>query len=912
MYILQAETLRSILLILFVLSIPVQDAIAQGVSENMLVSIECQQKTIPEILSLIEPQIKMPFFYSVERMTTKKLDFKVKELNLSEALKELFSGTSLDYIIYRESGIIIGDVTIVRNAYSADYYKTLTVPIEDLTLQSSNKPIIIGNKEKLASNGRVILSGSVLQQKDKSPVIGATIRIPGSSYGTATDENGKFRMEIPAGSHNLLTQYIGNADLSSSILAYSDGEVKLVMEAETINLKEVTIGTQAIDANIKAAQIGVTQLNLKTLRKLPVFMGETDIVKTLLTTPGVSSLGEGATGFNVRGGEVDQNLILQDEGLIFNSSHALGFFSAFNADLIQSVNLYKSILPASFGGRLASALDIEMREGDYTKFKIKSGIGLVSGRITIEGPIQKDKTSVILGIRSSYSDWLLKQAKNIEVKNSTASFYDANIRLSHKFNNKNSLSVSVYNSYDRFEYNKSFGFQYGTLNIQSIYKKIFSSKVYSKWIISKGNYNSQQTDLTGTDASRLKNQVDQWQFKNNITINQRTNLQYQFGFQTILYKILPGDRSPFASYSNVIPKRIENEKGLESAAYFSMDKSFSGLQVNAGLRISHYAFLGPKSIFQYSTGYPYSTKNISDTILLPSNSFIKSNINLEPRFSLRYSINSTSSIKSGYARTVQYVNQIFNSDSPTPTSQYQLSTEYILPTKAHNISIGYFKNFKDNLWESSIEIFGRHMSNVLDYKDFADLYVNDHIETELLRGTGRAYGAELSIKKIKGELNGSFAYTLSRTERQINGISNSRWYPSNFDKPHQITMVLNHQYNQRHSFSVNFVYNTGRPTTAPQGSYRSLSGVPIPIYSSRNWLRIPDYHRMDLAYTFGHGYKKRKKIKTSWTVSIYNLYARKNAFSVYFTQTPFTGAQANKLAVLGTVFPSITLNLETR
>ena len=307
-------------------------------------------------------------------------------------------------------------------------------------------------------------------------------------------------MEIPAGSHNLLIQYIGNADLTRSILAYSDGEIKLIMEAETINLKEVTIGTQAVDANIKAAQIGVTQLNLKTLRRLPVFMGETDIVKTLLITPGVSSLGEGATGFNVRGGEVDQNLILQDEGLIFNSSHALGFFSAFNADLIQSVNLYKSILPASFGGRLASALDIEMREGDYNKFKIKSGIGLVSGRITIEGPLQKDKTSIILGIRSSYSDWLLKQARNIEVKNSTASFYDANIRLTHKFNNKNSLSVSVYNSYDRFEYNKSFGFQYNTLNIQSIYKKIFSSKVYSKWIISKGNYNSQQTDLTGTDA----------------------------------------------------------------------------------------------------------------------------------------------------------------------------------------------------------------------------------------------------------------------------------------------------------------------------------------------------------------------------------------------------------------------------
>lgn len=911
MYILHAEKLKPKSLILLSFFFLAQRLHGQGSLDDILISMDCHQKNIPEVLSLIEDQIKIPFFYAPDRMTSKKLDYKVKDLRLHDALNELFSGTSLDYIVYRNYAILVGDASIIRNAYSSDYYKALTIPVEEINNTSSIKPIIIGNKEKLASNGKVNLSGIVIQQKDKSPVIGATLRIPNTNFGTATDENGNFNMEIPAGTHTLLIQYIGNADLTRPIIAYSDGEIRLAMESESINLKEVTIGAQAVDANIKTAQIGVTQLNLKSIRKLPVFMGETDIVKTLLITPGVSSLGEGASGFNVRGGEVDQNLILQDDGLIFNSSHALGFFSAFNADLIQSVNLYKSIIPSSFGGRLASALDIEMRDGDYSKFKVKSGIGLVSGRITIEGPIQKDKTSAILGIRSSYSDWLLKQARNIEVKNSTATFYDANIRLSHKFNAKNSISLSVYNSADRFEYNKSFGFQYGTLNLQAIYKKIFSGKVYSKWTVSKGNYNSQQTDLTGTDASRLKNQVDQLQFKNSITVNQRSDLQYQMGFQTILYKILPGDRSPFASYSNIISKRVEDEKGIESAAYIAIDKSISGLQINGGLRVSHYAFLGPKSIFQYSSDYPYLTKNISDTIIHSSNTFIKSYLNLEPRFSLRYSITSSSSIKTGYARTVQYINQIFNSDSPTPTSQYQLSTEYVQPTKAHNVSIGYFKNFKENLWESSIELFGRTMTNVIDYKDFADLYVNDHIETELLRGIGRAYGAELSIKKIKGELNGSLAYTLSRTERQIEGISNSRWYPSNFDKPHQISMVLNHQYNQRHSFSINFVYNTGRPTTAPQGSYRTQFGVPVPIYSSRNWLRIPDYHRMDLAYTFGHGYKKDKKLKTSWTISIYNLYARKNAFSVYFTQTPFTGAQANKLAVLGTVFPSITLNLET-
>jgi hypothetical protein len=882
---------------------------SQEVPDALPITLDVSQKTIEEILFLIKPQTNLQIFYTPQYLSNRKLDFKVKDLPLNTALKELFSGSSLDFQLYREYALIIGPADQLKANYSQEYFKALQTG-DDAGKPVSRKIKILGSREALASNGKAVLRGEVIQQKDKSPIIGATIKAVGTSYGTVTDESGKYSMELTPGKYTLLVQYIGNEDLEEEIQIYSSASLRLVMEAGSINLKEVTIGAQAVDANVKAVQISATTLNLKSIRKLPVFLGETDIIKSLLMTPGVSSLGEGATGFNVRGGEVDQNLILQDDGLVFNSSHALGFFSAFNPDIIQSVNLYKSILPASFGGRLASALDIETRDGDFTAYKFKAGIGLVSGRLSIEGPIWKNKTSILAGFRSSYSDWILRQARNIEVKNSSAFFYDLNLKLSHRFNSKNSLNLSLYSTNDDFNYNKSFGFDYQTNNMELVYKKIFSGAIYNNLAITQGTYTSTQTDFTGVDASTLDNRVQHYQLKNTIDIKSKNEYHHQIGFQSILYQVDPGSRLPYGPVSGTIPKTVEAEKGLESALFWSIEKTVGIVQLAGGLRWSHYAFLGPKTIYNYSSPAPFLVENMEGTTAYGSGKIIKTYHTFEPRISARIGLSETSSFKAGYGRNAQYINQIFNSDSPTPTSQYQLSTPYLEPTKAHNVSIGYFQNFKNNLWESSIEVYGRAIDVLYDYKDFADLYVNDHVETELLFGIGRAYGAELSIKKTKGTLNGTLGYTLSRTERKIEGISKGNWYPSNFDKPHQFAIVLNHQYNQRHTLSINFVYSTGRPTTAPQGYYRTIQGVAIPIYSSRNWLRIPDYHRMDIAYTFGQGYKKKHKIKSSWTVSIYNLYGRRNAFSVFFTQTPFTGGQANKLAILGTVFPSITLNLE--
>ncbi|HPH21392.1 MAG TPA: TonB-dependent receptor, partial [Haliscomenobacter sp.] len=479
-------------------------------------------------------------------------------------------------------------------------------------------------------------------------------------------------------------------------------------------------------------------------------------------------------------------------------------------------------------------------------------------------------------------------------------------------NEKNTLILAGYASKDEFSYNQDFGFDYQTLMGQAVYKKIFSSKLFSKLSATLSNYESTQFDFSGLDAAQLDNNIRYFNLKEHLTFTPREGLQLDAGISSILYQTQPGIRRPGGENSQIVDKTLETEQGLESAAFANAEWSLtSALQISGGLRFGLYHFLGPKTIFTYENPAVPNILEVTDTTLFGQGKNIATYSSIEPRLSARYRFSKDVSVKLGYSRTAQFINQIFNSASPTPTSQYQLSTRYIEPTRSHNVSIGYFQNFKDNLWESSIEVYARAIDALFDFKDFADLNVNEHLETELLKGTGRAYGMELSLKKTQGLLHGVLSYTLSRTERRIEGINTGRWYPSNFDKPHDLTVVLNYQYNQRHTLTLNFTYGTGRPTTAPEGSYRTPAGVPIPIYSDRNALRIPDYHRMDLAYTIGKDHKKTNKFKTSWTISLYNVYARKNAFSVYFTQTPFTAAQANRLAILGSVFPSVTFNFET-
>ena len=635
----------------------------------------------------------------------------------------------------------------------------------------------------------------------------------------------------------------------------------------------------------RMCRLGVERLEVKEIQKLPAFLGEVDVVKSLLLQPGVSSVGDGAAGFNVRGGDIDQNLIIQDEAFIFNAAHALGFFSTFNSDLVRNVTLYKGNIPAQFGGRLASVLDVGMREGNFERYSLKGGLGPVSSRISFEGPVVRGKSSFLGGFRSTYSDALLELVNIPEVQRSSVFFYDANLRYTHRFDEKNLLTVSGYSTKDRFIFNQDFGYEYTTWIAQLIYKRIFSDRLFSNFSVTYSEYANSQLNLGGIEASSLDTKLAYLKIKEQLTLTSTNNLQLDAGISSIYYTIQPGALEPYDQFSELIPRSLERENGLESAAFLNAQWNISpALQISAGLRFALYQFLGPQTDFVYQEGLPLRVENITDTVFYDNGTTIASYHSLEPRFSARYRFSPSTSLKLGYSRTAQFINQISDTNTPTPGSQWQLSTNYIEPTRAHNFSIGLFKNFKDNSWETSASLYYRDINVLFDYVDFAELDVNEHLETELLKGIGRAYGFELSLNKKAGNLHGFLNYTLSRTARLVNGINDGDWFPGNFDKPHDLSMVLNFQANQRHTFTLSFNYATGRPTTAPVSSYTEANGLVVPVYSDRNQLRGPDFHRLDLAYTIGQGYKKNKKFKTSWTISIYNLYGRRNAFSIFFTK----------------------------
>ncbi len=899
---------------IFVVVCSLSTKLAAQVLDSVLVSAQFSAEKLTDRLEGINDLSGVKLFFKASDLPDLDLESaEYAQVPVARMLVDALRRTFLDFTPYRASGIVILPATVLTEVYTANYYKVLEEASNEVSTESEeqvSREIIIGDIKNLDPSGETSIRVTITDAETQEPIIGANVQFTELGTGTITDVDGVFEFNLPVGTHEMVVKYVGFEDLIETVKSYSDGEVALQMEKGAIYLDEVTVRARGADASVRNVQVGVSTIDMKNIKKIPALFGEADVIKNLILHPGVSTIGEGATGFNVRGGDVDQNLILQDEGIFFNSSHALGFFSTFNTDLISSVNLYKGNIPSSYGGRLASAMDVEMRNGDFERWRMKGGVGPVSGRLSVEGPIVKDKVSIIFGGRSTYSDWLLSRVNVLEVSRSSAFFYDLNGRITIRPNAKNTFIFSGYNSQDEFIYNEEFGFDYSTSMGQFIYKAIFTEKAYNKLSVVASSYKSAQADLQGIDASLVNNEINYVKFKEQFTYSPSTSLKADLGVSGILYDILPGNQSPSGDQSEVVSRTLQNEKAFEGAAFANAELNIgSRLTVSGGLRFSVYQFMGPAKVWQYANPDRPEFSEITGSTDVGSGK-IADYSGLEPRISMRYQLPGSTSVKLGYSRTVQYINQIFNSDSPTPSSQWQLSTNYIAPQRSHNVSVGVFRNFDDNLWETSLEVYGRKVDELFDFKDFADLIVNDHLETELLPGEGRAAGVELSVKKKDGPLNGWLSYTFSRSERLVQGINNDEWYPSNFDKTHDVSLILNIQPNRRNTFTINFSYSTGRPTTPPLGNYITENGLVVPIYSQRNQFRIPDYHRLDLAYTLGKGYKKDKRLQTSWTISVYNAYARRNAYSVFFTQAAFRQAQANKLAVIGSAIPSLTLNFE--
>lgn len=880
--------------------------------DSILVTEQYTDSTRKDILSDLSRKYGFSLYVLTDSLLSKRLNISFTAEPLPVVLDRLVRNTALGFLTYRDYLVVVAPRSKLEQFYSPVYYEALAQQEAPAAteLEEGSLKFELGSPESISPDGSATLYGTVADAESGEAIVGATVYFPDLETGVSTDIDGAFAIDLPIGRQEMTLSYLGYSSLNAPITVFNDGSLEFSLERVGIALEEVVVQAEAADANVSSAEIGLTRLTTEAIRKLPSFMGEVDVLNSLLQQPGVSSVGEGAGGFNVRGGSVDQNLVLMDEQFMFNPTHALGFFSAFNPDLVNSVELYKGYMPAQYGGRLSSVLDVEMRDGNPNRFRMRGGIGMVATRISAEGPVIRDKSSFIAGFRTTYSDWVLGLINVPEVQRSSVTFYDANLRYTHRFNDRNQVILSGYSTRDNTVFNDEFGFAYSTHGGQFTYKKVFTPEVISTFSVTGSQYEATGTELRDSVTSaQLTTRYQYLKVKELLSYNPDQDLSIQGGFSGVFYRISPGVREPFGSLSTVVPLSLEREQALESALFVQSDWTASArFSLSAGLRLVRYQALGPRSYFEYQDPEFPTEQTITGETSVAGGQTIAAYSSLEPRLGIRYSLNAETSVKAGYSRTAQFINQLANLISPTPVSIWQLSNQYIAPQRAHSFSLGYFRNLRRNIWEISMEGYFRYIDQLTDFKEFAELSANPQIETQLLYGAGRAYGLELSLRKKEGELTGGINYTFSRTLQQVEGINDGDWYPAHFDKPHDLTLVANWQPSGRVTLALNFNYSTGRPITAPVGRNTAAGKFPVLEYSGRNQVRIPDYHRLDFAFTMDGNYRKDQRFKTSWTLAINNLYGRRNAYSVFFRPDGSRLPRTTRLAVLGSAFPSLTLN----
>ncbi len=770
--------------------------------------------------------------------------------------------------------------------------------------------------EETNSKEAIFWEGTISSSEDNEPVINAVI-LAENGINTVSDLDGKFRLKLKKRTYNFTISALGFEDKQIQVIARSSGAISVQMNVESVLIDEIIVSGRAENQRITEINPGLQRLNAEQLDVQSKFFGEIDILRSLQSISGVNNTGEGASGFNVRGGNTDQNLILQDGHLLFNPSHALGFFSIFHPDLVQYLDLYKGGIPAKYGGRLSSVLSVQTRDGNKQQFKARGGIGMVSSRLSVEGPIVKDKVSYIIGGRYSYADWIFGLVDNPAVNASQAFFNDVTAKINARLSNNTNLGFSILRSEDDFQLGEEARFDYSTLSGEAYLKQIIGDNLNLTLSANKGRYQSSLFDLKGNDRSKFTNFIDYTRGKLEALYVVNDQLKINAGGEVNLYDISPGAIQPLEN-SFIIPDQLDHEKGREIAGFLEAQLALSDkAQLSVGARYTTFANVGPSNVNQYPSGVIKTELNILGQESFGDGETIASYSGFEPRASLRYSFDDFTSVKLGYARTYQFLAQISNTASATPIDIWQLSNTHLEPQVADNYSVGFFKNFGGNRFETSIEGFYRTLDGIIDYKDFAELLLNRHIETELVVGDGRTYGLELNLKKQFGTFRWDANYTYSTSQLQIfpsetqTGINRGEWYSANYDIPHVMNLNMVKQF-KKSNFSVNFTFRSGRPTTAPISSYTNENVLNIPIYSDRNQFRVPNFHRLDIAYTIGPFGKPDSKFEQSVTLSVYNLYSRKNAYSVYFRQNPFDSVRAIRVATLGTIFPSITYNFELK
>jgi hypothetical protein len=896
--------------------------------KKVLINGSFENLTLIELFRNIESRSPYFFYYNEQQLDSIKVNIIAKDETLQSVLEKAFKNTDLLFSIDDKNRVYITKGLRVVTTLPTGFFRNNAVVKPALAIKDSiiDFGLETGRKQKVTSEsklheigartnavrGNSIVTGVVRNARSGEPLINASVFI-NNNYSAVTDAYGNYSLTVPAGKHTLNIMSIGMKDTKLQLAVYSDGKLDIDIREQVTTLKEVIVSSKKL-VNINRVQMGVERLSIESIRRVPSVFGEADVLRVITSLPGVKTVGEASTGFNVRGGSADQNLILYNDATIFNPSHFFGMFSAFNPEVIKDVELYKSSIPARFGGRLASVLDINSREGNKKTIAGSAGIGPVTSRVHLEGPIAKDKTSFIFGGRSTYANWLLNLLPD-EYEDSKAGFQDINLGISHRVDSTSNIHFSGYFSNDKFSLDSDTVYSYTNRNATIKWLKSFNNRLSAAFVAGFDEYKYKvHREEDKETAFKLQFGINQLHAKANFTYYLNQQHSFEFGLNSIYYKLQPGSYDPFDKNSIIASVKVENEQALESGIYFAHRYSPGNkLSLSSGIRFSMFNYMGPQTVNYYAPGLPMTEDNLVDVKEFEKGKFIKTYSGPEIRFSARYAFTTDFSVKAAYNSQRQYIHMLSNTTAIAPTDIWKLSDVNIKPQQGDQVSVGLYKNFKSNTIETSVEVYYKRIKDYLDYKPGAKLILNETIETDVINTKGKAYGVELLIKKPGGKLNGWISYTYSRILLRTDAddpdirVNRGEYYPANYDKPHDVTLAGNFRINHRFSVSLNSTYSTGRPITLPIGRYY-YAGSERVLYSDRNSHRIPDYIRTDFSMNIEGNHKVHQKTHNSWTIGMYNLFGRNNPYSVYFiSQNGLISGY--KFSIFGNMIPFVNFNI---
>ena len=880
---------------------------AQNILDHMMNGSE-QGRQLLEVLSEIADEEQASIFFLPRWIDGIQINKSYSSKSLGFMLEELFENTELDAVLmYPKVLVLIKDPTKDIQRREA---------LISALMQGKKVETYEFGEPGSSSNQEVLIEGEIIDWTTGEELPFATVSVNDSLMSTASNDQGKFSLKLLAGSYVLRFNFLDYTEKVVDLHAFDNGKIYVELEKESTQLDEVVVQGERTQ-DLTKSKIGRTYLNVRDIKLAPAFLGEVDLVKQVQTLPGVATVGEAATGFNVRGGSVDQNLILYDGMPVFNSSHVFGFLTTFIPEAVNDVSFYKGGIPANYGGRASSVLDIKSKDGDLNRWNANIGIGMITSKAMVDGPLKEGKTAMAASLRSTYSNWLVNAIRTdyADLSDSKVNFYDATLKLTHLVSDDTKLSFTGYSSKDAFSLEGDTTYRWHNLQVSVRLDHQFTPQLGSDFTLGHTVYGYNVDNEDPRQASRLSYQINLTSFQSAFHLDKAEH-KLDFGWQLTHYRFQPGKLEPTSGNSNAANITMDNQYSIESAFYLNDEWELNDkLRLEGGLRVPMFFSFGPAEVFTYELGEVKQVSTITDTLSYKGGKLIKAYFGLEPRLSVNWEFASEASLKIGYNRIYQFLHLVTNTAAVTPVDIWQPSGYYFRPQRADQISAGLFKDFRDKAYGLSTEVFYKFIENQIDFKDGARLILNNHLETELLQGKGEAYGVETSVFKNQGKLTGSLSYTYSRSFRTIAGASTSESinkgerYPSSYDQPHIVNLGWKLAMSKRHFFTGNFTYHTGRPVTIPLAVF-GYDNNSVAYFSGRNQYRIPDYHRLDLALVVEGNHNKRKKWKGTWVFSIYNAYARKNPYTIFFRTSRAGVPEPYQLSIVGTILPSVSYNLK--